>query len=272
MRSSLGKQTYDVPSFDPHNILVKNRGEISSLVGMVSEIAGTIMEKAMQMTAISTNLQHQGTNMADDASTPTNTGTSTASAARRVAFWDEPQDISNRLVQLSNTSATELGRTGRLSINPEGPWQQCASPNSVSSIHSNETMRCYKCGVTGHISKNCSIKAWCDKCKMNNHATIHCHAKSKPSNTSTPKYPNQEATQASGHDISAYSTDALLHTKIDSDNMQKNRKHRMKKIVSFDGTKRDQCVSWLIQVKSAWYKKRPMCLMADTSQISSQRS
>ena len=25
----------------------------------------------------------------------------------------------------------------------------------------------------------------------------------------------------------------------------------MKKIVNFDGTKRDQCVSWLIQVKSA---------------------
>ena len=86
---------------------------------------------------------------------------------------------------------------------------------------------------------------------MNNHATIYCHAKPKPTITSTPKYPIQEATQASVHDISAYSTDALLHTKIDSDNMQKNRKHRMKKIVNFDGTKRDQCVSWLIQVKSA---------------------
>ena len=251
MRNSLGKHTYDVPSFDPHNILVKNRGEISSLVGIVSDIAGTIMEKAMTMSAIPTNLQHQGTNIADDASTPTNTGTSTASAARRVAFSDEPQDISNRLVQLSTTSAAELGRTGRLSINPEGPWQQCASPNSVSSIHSNEVLRCFKCGVAGHSSKNCSKKAWCDKCKMSNHATIHCYAKPKPTNTSTPKYPNQEAPQASVHDISAYSTDALLHTKIDSDNMQKNRKHRMKKIVNFDGTKRDQCVSWLIQVKSA---------------------
>ena len=86
---------------------------------------------------------------------------------------------------------------------------------------------------------------------MNNHATIYCFAKPKPTNTSTPKYPNQEATQASVHNISVYSTNDLLHTKIDSDSMQKNRKYRMKKIANFDGTKRDQCVSWLIQVKSA---------------------
>ena len=31
LRSNLGKTTYEVPSFDPHNILIKNRGEISSL-------------------------------------------------------------------------------------------------------------------------------------------------------------------------------------------------------------------------------------------------
>ena len=74
MRNSLGTPTYDVPSFDPHNILVNNRGEISSLLGMVSNIAGEIMEKAMTMTAIPTNLPQQGTNITDDASTPTNTG------------------------------------------------------------------------------------------------------------------------------------------------------------------------------------------------------
>ena len=251
MRDSLGKSTYDVPSFDPQNMLVKNRGEISSLCRIVNDIAGGIMDKASTMTAIPTSLQQPEINIADEASTPTNTGTITASAARRVAFSDEPQDISNRLVQLSTTSTAELGRTGRLSINPEGPWQQCPSPNSVSSINSNETMRCFKCGVAGHVSSKCSIKAWCDKCKMNNHATIYCFAKNKPVNTSTPRLPNQEAPQASVHNISAYSTNDLLHTKIDSDSMQKNRKYRMKKIANYDGTKRDGCVSWLIQVKSA---------------------
>ena len=251
MRESLRKSTYDVPSFDPQNMLIKTRGEISSLCRIVSDIAGGIMEKTMTMTAIPTNLQQQGSNIADEASTPTNTGTSTASAARRVAFSDEPQDISNRLVQLSTTSAADLGRTGRLSINPEGPWQQCPSPNSVSFIHSNETLRCFKCGIEGHVSKKCSKKAWCDKCKMSNHATIYCFAKPKSATTSTPKLPSQETPQASIHDISSYSTNDLLHTKIDSDSMQKNRKYRMKKIANYDGTKRDGCVSWLIQVKSA---------------------
>ena len=83
------------------------------------------------MTAISTSLQQPVIDIADEASTPTNTGTVTASAARRVAFSDEPQDISNCLVQLSTTSTAELGCTGRPSINPEGLLQQCPSPNLV---------------------------------------------------------------------------------------------------------------------------------------------
>ena len=181
MRDSLGKPTYDIPSFDPQNILVKNRGEISSLLGIVSDIAGGIMDKAMTMTAITTSLQQPVIDIADEASTPTNTGTVTASAARRVAFSDEPQDISNRLVQLSTTSTAELGRTGRPSINPEGPWQQCPSPNSVSSYNSNETVHCFKCGIAGHVSSKCSRKAWCDNCKMNNHATVYCFAKKQTS-------------------------------------------------------------------------------------------
>ena len=251
MRDSLGKPTYDVPSFDPQNILVKNRGEISSLCRIVSDIAGEIMEKAATMTAIPASLQQPVIDITNEASTPTNTGTGTASAARRVAFSDEPQDISNHLVQLSTTSTTELGHTGRPSINPEGPWTQCPSPNSVSSFNSNETVHCFKCGVAGHVSSKCSKKAWCDNCKMNNHATVYCFSKNKPVNTSTPRLPNQEAPQASVHNSSAYSSNDLLHTKIESDSMQKNRKYRMKKIANYDGTKRDGCVSWLIQVKSA---------------------
>ena len=86
MRASLGKPTYKVPSFDPQNILIKNRGEISSLCRIVSDIAEGIMDKASTMTAISTSLQQPVIDIADEASTPTNTGTVTASAARRVAF------------------------------------------------------------------------------------------------------------------------------------------------------------------------------------------
>ena len=67
------------------------------------------MDKASTMTAIPSSLQQPEINITDEASTPTNTGTITASAARRVAFSDELQDISNRLVQLSTTSTAELG-------------------------------------------------------------------------------------------------------------------------------------------------------------------
>ena len=70
-------------------------------------------------------------------------------------------------------------------------------------------------------------------------------------NTSTPKLPNQEVPQASVHNSSVHSSNDLLQTKIESDTMQKNRKYRMKKIANYDGTKRDRCISWLIQVKTA---------------------
>ena len=98
LRASLGKTTYEVPSFDPHNILVKNRGEISSLCRMVNDIAEGIMDKASTMTAISTSLQQPVINIVAEASTPTNAGTVTASAARRVAFSDEPQDTNSLLL------------------------------------------------------------------------------------------------------------------------------------------------------------------------------
>ena len=71
MHASLGKPTYEVPSFDPQNILIKNRGEISSLCRIVSDLAEGIMDKAPTMTAISTSLQQPVINIADEASTPT---------------------------------------------------------------------------------------------------------------------------------------------------------------------------------------------------------
>ena len=254
LRSRLGKTIYEVPSFDPHNILIKSRGDISNLCRIVNDIVGEIMDKASLLTAISTVLPPPMINIGEDASTPTNTGTDTTSAARRVAFSDNPQqNIANRLVQLSTSSTTDpQGRTGRPSINPKGPWQQqYPSPNSVSSFNSNENVRCYKCGILGHFSKKCSRKAWCDNCKMANHATIYCFSGNKPVNSSTPKYPTQEVPQASVHNSSAHSSNDLLQTKIESDTMQKNRKYRMKKIANYDGTKRDRCISWLIQVKTA---------------------
>ena len=53
---------------------------------MVSGIVEDIMDKAAKLTAISTSLQPPVINIVEDGSTPTNTGTDTASAARRVAF------------------------------------------------------------------------------------------------------------------------------------------------------------------------------------------
>ena len=242
LRSRLGKSTYEVPSFDPHNILIKNRGDISSLCRMVHDIVEGIMDKASMLSAISTNLQPPVVSIGEDASTPTNAGTDTASAARRVTFSVElQQDITNRLVQLSTTSITDpQGRTGRPSINPEGPWQQqCPSPNLVSSFNSNETVCCYKCGIVGHYSNQCSRKAWCDNCKRDNYATAFCFTKNKPVNTSTPKLPNQEVPQASVHNSSMQSSNDLLQTKIDLDAKTKTRKYRMKKIANYVGTNRE---------------------------------
>ena len=106
LRASLGKTTYEVPAFDPHNVIIKTRDDITKLCEMVSGIVEDIMDKAAKLTAISTSLQPPVINIVEDASTPTNTGTDTTSAARRVAFLDEPQGIANRLIQLSTSNVT----------------------------------------------------------------------------------------------------------------------------------------------------------------------
>ena len=206
------------------------------------------MDKASTLTAISTSLQPPVINIGEDASTPTNAGTYTTSAARRVTFLDEPQqDITSRLVQLSTSSTTDpQGHAGRPNINPEGPWQQQYPPPN-----SHETVRCYKCGILGHYSSQCSRKTWCDNCNKDNHATTYCYSKNKPVNISTPKLPTQEVPQASIHNTSMQSSNDLLQTKIELDAKTKTRKYRMKKIANYNGTNRERCITWLEHNRTA---------------------
>ena len=166
---------------------------------------------------------------------------------------DEPQqDITSRLVQLSTSSTTDpQGCAGRPNINPEGPWQQYPSPNSVSSFDPNETVHCYKCGILGHYSNQCSRKAWCDKCNKDNHATAYCHSKNKPVNTSTQKMPTQEVPQTSMHNTSIQSSNDLLQTKIELDAKTKTRKKQNEKDSKLRGTNRERCLTWLEHNRTA---------------------
>ena len=243
LQARLGKTTYEVPQFDPHNVLIRNREGISNLCKLVNDIVGGIMDKASTLTAISASLQPPVINIVEDASTPTNAGTVTTSAARRVAFLEEPQqDITSRLVQLSTSSTTEpQGRPGRPNINPEGPWQQY----------------CYKCGILGHYSSQCSRKAWCDICNKDNHATAYCHSKNKLVNTSIPRLPTQEVPQANMHNTSIQSSsNDLLQTKIEQDTKTKIRKYRMRKIANYDGINRECCREQQLKM-STYHQEKP---------------
>ena len=80
---------------------------------------------------------------------------------------------------------------------------------------------------------------------MDNHATVYCHGKNKPVNSSTPRPSNQEVQQVSMHNTSTSSSNDLLQTKIEQDQKTKVRKYRMKKITNYDGTSKDCCLTWL---------------------------
>ena len=80
---------------------------------------------------------------------------------------------------------------------------------------------------------------------MDNHATVYCHGKNKPVNSSTPRPSNQEVQQVSMHNTSTSSSNDLLQTKIEQDQKTKVRKYTMKKIENYDGRSKDRCLTWL---------------------------
>ena len=251
LRATLGKSTYKVPSFDPHSVVIKNRESISNLCRLVGDIVGEIMDKASTFTSISTNIPPPVVNIVENVNdTPTNTGSSTASAVRRVAFGDQP-DINDRLIQISTSSNEDAqGRTGRPQGVPEGSWRQYPSPNSVSSSNSNDNVRCYKCGILGHYSNQCSKAAWCSNCNMDNHSTEH-FLKTRPITSSTPRPPTQEISQVNTNNTSMQSSNDLLQTKLEQDAKTKIRKYRMRKIAEYDGKNKERCLTWIESNRTA---------------------
>ena len=127
--------------------------------------------------------------------------------------------------------------------------------------------RCYLCDKIGHMSYNCTEKIWCNYCNRKGHIESNCKDKRRASSTpnpasNSPRLPpiprsNRHVSNTNAN-LSMLEHNQTILTELLVKNQQKeneaglikDRKDRLRRIKSFDGNNKGDCITWVDQNQS----------------------
>ena len=184
------------------------------------------------------------------------------------------------LLTVGTTSTSSTGRPWRTTSDRENERRELSTPspngdNTISPIDTqipapyapkHKDKECYRCGKIGHMSYNCVESIQCSYCNRKTHIESNCkdkrRASSTPNHTNNPTMPPTPRSnrQVSNTDTN-YSileqnqtilTQLLLKSqqKDDDESQTKDKKQRLRRIKSFDGNNKNDCITWVDQTES----------------------
>ena len=184
------------------------------------------------------------------------------------------------LLTVGTSSTSSTGRPWRTTSDRENERRELSTPspngnNTISPIDTqipapyapkHKDKECYRCGKIGHMSYNCVESIQCSYCNRKGHIENNCkdkkRASSTPNHTNNPTMPPTPRSnrQVSNTDTN-YSileqnqtilTQLLLKNqqKEDDEGQTKDRKQRLRRIKSFDGNNKSDCITWVDQTES----------------------
>ena len=184
------------------------------------------------------------------------------------------------LLTVGTSATSSTGRPWQTTSDRENERRELSTPspngnNTISPIDSqvpapyapkNKDKECYRCGKIGHMSYNCVESIQCNYCNRKGHIENNCKDKKRASSTPNPtNNPTMPPTPRTNKQVS--NTDANLsileqnqtiltqlllknQQKEDDEGQTKDRKQRLKRIKSFDGNNKSDCVTWVDQTES----------------------
>ena len=184
------------------------------------------------------------------------------------------------LLTVGTSSTNSTGRPWRTTSDRENERRELSTPspngnNTISPIDTqipapyapkHKDKECYRCGKIGHMSYNCVESIQCSYCNRKTHIENNCkdkrRASSTPNHTNNPTMPPTPRSnrQVSNTDTN-YSileqnqtilTQLLLKSqqKDDDEGQTKDKKQRLRRIKSFDGNNKNDCITWVDQTES----------------------
>ena len=185
------------------------------------------------------------------------------------------------LLTVDTESTSSTGQPWRTTCDRENSRRELSTPspngnNTISPIEpqgppphapKNKDKECYKCGKMGHLSYHCTESIRDNYCNRKGHIENNCKDKRRAS--CTPKHTNSNPTlpptarsnrQVSNNDtnLSILEHNQTILTQLLVKNQQKEsdagqakeRKERIRRIRSFDGNNKGNCITWVDHTES----------------------